>query len=297
MRAANLLASFIIIPMAMLIQGESVIMFWASYSVLWWVILADVMIAGLLVRTGLAYFNREELLGRELDSLNFRWGLRLFWRAFRGRAASPWDWYRGQVFPTVRTMLLPAGAMAVALVLAVWAGAQQAAVFVLPPDLLRVDQLGQGFVEGLDAVQFLSLAGVATIFLHNLRAVLIATVLGVFSFGVVGVIVLMLPLVVIGYFMGSAAAVGLAPGLFLTAFVLPHGLFELPAICLAGAAILRLGATLATPAEGKTIGEAWLLALADGAKVVLGVALPLFLAAAFVETLVTPHVVARLFGN
>ena len=38
-RAANLLASFIIIPMALLIQGESVIMFWARYSVLWWAIL------------------------------------------------------------------------------------------------------------------------------------------------------------------------------------------------------------------------------------------------------------------
>ena len=38
-RAANLLASFIIIPMALLIQGESVIMFWGDYHTLWWVVL------------------------------------------------------------------------------------------------------------------------------------------------------------------------------------------------------------------------------------------------------------------
>jgi hypothetical protein len=31
-RSANLLASFIIIPTALLIQGESVVMFWGDYS-------------------------------------------------------------------------------------------------------------------------------------------------------------------------------------------------------------------------------------------------------------------------
>mgnify|MGYP002350421547 FL=1 len=34
-RAANLLASFIIIPMALLIQGESIVMFWGDYLTLW----------------------------------------------------------------------------------------------------------------------------------------------------------------------------------------------------------------------------------------------------------------------
>ncbi|HEC21918.1 MAG TPA: hypothetical protein ENI95_03255, partial [Chloroflexi bacterium] len=38
-RAANLLASFIIIPMAFLIQAEALIMFWANYAVLWLIML------------------------------------------------------------------------------------------------------------------------------------------------------------------------------------------------------------------------------------------------------------------
>ena len=75
-RAANLLASFIIIPMAFLIQGEAIIMFWAQYSVLWWAILGQVLITGLLIRTGVAYFNREDMLGRELDTLNLGWAWR-----------------------------------------------------------------------------------------------------------------------------------------------------------------------------------------------------------------------------
>ena len=58
-RAANLLASFIIIPMALLIQGESIVMFWGRYSALWLVIFGEVLIAWLLVRTGIAHFNRE----------------------------------------------------------------------------------------------------------------------------------------------------------------------------------------------------------------------------------------------
>jgi len=67
-RAANLLASFIIVPMALLLIGESLVMFWARYNALWWVIFGQVLIAGLLIRMGIAHFNREELLGREFDT-------------------------------------------------------------------------------------------------------------------------------------------------------------------------------------------------------------------------------------
>jgi len=59
-RAANLLASFIIIPMAILLVGESMIMFWARYHILWWAIFGQIIIAVLLIRAGVAHFNREE---------------------------------------------------------------------------------------------------------------------------------------------------------------------------------------------------------------------------------------------
>jgi ABC-type transport system involved in multi-copper enzyme maturation permease subunit len=77
-RAANLLASFIIIPMALLVQAESILILWANFSVLWWVIIGLVIVAVLLIRMGIAYFNREELLGREFDTLNVSWGFRTF---------------------------------------------------------------------------------------------------------------------------------------------------------------------------------------------------------------------------
>jgi hypothetical protein len=72
-RASNLLASFIIIPMALLIQAESGLMFWADYKPLWFVSAALVVVALILARMGIALFNREELLGREIDELNVPW--------------------------------------------------------------------------------------------------------------------------------------------------------------------------------------------------------------------------------
>jgi hypothetical protein len=87
-RAANLLASFIIIPAAQLIILESTVMFWARYEVLWGILLALVICGVMLARIGIHLFNREELLGRSIDMLNLRWAWRTFKTAFTGQARS-----------------------------------------------------------------------------------------------------------------------------------------------------------------------------------------------------------------
>jgi uncharacterized membrane protein SpoIIM required for sporulation len=296
-RAANLLASFIIIPMTFLIQGESVVMFWANYDVLWWAIIGQIVVAALLIRTGVAKFNREELLGRELDVINLRWGISTFWRAFIGQATSPLDWYQKEVFPTLRRLNMPLGLIAATLAVGMVVGAGQARVFVLPADALNLENLGKGFVTGLEAIRFFSVQNVSTVWLHNLRVMMLATVLGIFSFGVLGILVLMFPMMLIGYFTGAVAGAGISPWLFMLAFVVPHGILEVPAIILAGAAILRLGGTLAAPSPGKTIGEAWLQALGDWTKVIVGLVLPLLLGAALLEVFVTPNLVPLIFGG
>jgi len=51
-----------------------------------------------------------------------------------------------------------------------------------------------------------------------------------------------------------------------------------------------MGATLTAPAEGKTIGEAWIGTLARWAKIMLGLVIPLFLIAALIEVFLTPRV-------
>jgi stage II sporulation protein M len=85
--------------------------------------------------------------------------------------------------------------------------------------------------------------------------------------------------------------------LFLAAFVLPHGLFELPAASVATALAVRLGATFMSPRQGVTVGEGWLWALADFIKVFVALVLPLLVLAAAIEVHVTPSIVVRAFGG
>jgi uncharacterized membrane protein SpoIIM required for sporulation len=176
-------------------------------------------------------------------------------------------------------------------------GMTQARVFPLPLHILTWQDLNQGFVQQLDRFRFFSASGVGSVWFQNIRAILLATLLGIFSFGVLGILVVMLPFALMGYFMVNLAGAGISPLSFLAGFVLPHGVVEVPAILLAGAAILRLGATLAAPAPGRTIGEAWLQALGEWARVFVGLVIPLLLCAATLEVLVTPRVALWILGN
>ena len=297
-RAANLLASFVIIPMALLVQGESLIMFWARYDVLWWVIAGLLLVDALLIRMGVGLFNREELLGRDLDELN----LRAAWRTLRGEFigaahGSVARWYRVEVAAALRRSVLPCLVVVIALTGAGLVGATQASVFPLPREAFPLDDISGDFAERLARFDLFSPGGAALIALHNLRAVALATLLGVFSFGTMSVVVLMIPLGLIGYFAAAVGAVGFSPWLFVAAFILPHGILEIPAAIAIGGAMLRLGASVIAPPPSKSLGESWLAALADWLKIGLGVALPLFLGAAALEVFVTPRVIQAIFGG
>jgi len=171
---------------------------------------------------------------------------------------------------------------------------------VFPAEALNLDNFGEGIsanIEGVGVVQFFTVGGVFTIWMHNIRTILLATVFGLFSFGVLGVLLMILPFVLIGYFTATIAHLGISPWLFLTATVLPHGIIEIPAILLAAAIILKLGATLATPAPGYSISEAMLRALGEWARIMVVLVLPLLLGAAILEIFITPQIVILLFGS
>jgi len=299
-RAANLLASFIIIPMAILLVGESMIMFWARYHILWWAIFGQMVIAGLLIRAGIAHFNREDLLGRELDTLNLGWAWHIFHDELVGKADSFTEWWKRKVQGSVASLKWPLILSLLIMSAGVVFGVLQAKNYPLPSEALDWKQLEEGMLRGIETfgtIRFFSVESVGIIFLHNLRVIALASILGVFSFGVLGLIVLVLPLGLIGYFTGTVAQTGISIWQFLVAFVLPHGIVEIPAIILTGAIILRLGITLVTPADGSTIGEAWLRSLAEWVKIFFIFIIPLLLAAAFLEVFVTPKVALLLFGG
>jgi len=296
-RAANLLASFVVIPVAELIIIESMVMFWARYHVLWWIVLALFLIAVVLARMGLRLFNREELLSREIDVLNVRWAARTFWDAFRGNATSLGSWYRDVLRTTVVQLRIPIVMLAVALLSGYFLGVDLARTFTLPADLFQWDGIGGEMAEYLDAFNLMGTAGWLRILFVNVRAIIIATLLGAFTFGVLGVILLMITFGLIGYFAGNVALAGGSLSQFLIAFILPHGVLEIPAAILAGAAILQLGSAALRIPSGRSLGEGWMDALAGWARVVLAFVIPLLLGAAALEVFLTPRVVMAYFGG
>ena len=319
-RASNLLASFIIIPAALLIQVEAIIMFYANYNVLWWIALFLVVVDVILVRMGIHIFNREELLGREIDELN----VPSLWRTFYGRLRWERWWFGRGVCPTVCSRPMPSwlrwlgtlgglygrdipailrrSRLAIALVvvgllMSAGIGYHYAARYQLSPDALRLDDISAETFTDVPSVDWLPAFTVRGVLSNNVRALLLATLLAVFSFGTLAEALLMAPLAIVFFFVAQAARMGYDPALFFAAFILPHGLFELPAAIIATAMAVRLGATFMSPPQGMTIGEGWLRALADLVKVFVALVVPLLALSAVVEVYVTPAIVVRVFGS
>jgi uncharacterized membrane protein SpoIIM required for sporulation len=286
-RAANLMVSFVVIPVALLMQAESAVMFWGQYHALWWVTFGLIIVAGLLIRTGIGHFNREVLLGREVDVLDFKWMWRVYNSALKGNAKTITEWLRIEIKRVLSRMWLPALFVFVAIVGGFIVGVSQANVFRIPSDMLRIEELHQGSIEGFEVLSVFDTSSVLLLWFHNSRAIVLATLAGVFSYGVLGLLILMLPFIIIGYLAGTFSSIGISIDTMLLGFVLPHGIFEIPAIALAGAAILRLGATLAAQTKEVSISEGLLKAFADWTKTILLFVLPLLLLAAVMEALVT----------
>jgi uncharacterized membrane protein SpoIIM required for sporulation len=296
-RAANLLASFIIIPAALLMQAEAVIMFWRRYDVLWGVLVGVLLLAAAFVRIGLRQFRREELLAREAEEIRFDRMAHTFVRAFMGGARNPAEWYARTVFPAIRRSLPAIGWTALALAMSIPVGIYLAGKMPIPPELFRAANLRQRFLEAMGQTGFFSWSFSGFIILSNLRALALASLLGIFSLGILGLIVLMLPFVIIVFATALMAGGGIPPGAFLLGFVLPHGIVEIPEMILAGAMILRWGACLLARPAGRSLGDIWLEAMADWLAVFIGIVLPMLVLAAILETWATPVVAAWVMGT
>jgi uncharacterized membrane protein SpoIIM required for sporulation len=132
---------------------------------------------------------------------------------------------------------------------------------------------------------------------NNVRSLTGASLLAVFSLGTLAVALLMAPFTIIFYFVAQVARMGYSPLLFLVAFVLPHGILEVPAAAIATGLAVRLGASVVAPPPNASVGSAWLWALADLLKVFVALVLPLLALAAVLEVYVTPAVVVWVFGR
>jgi len=298
-RAANLLASFVVVPVAFLLQGETILIFWGNEDVLWYAIVGVTLLAALLVRLGLSHFRREYLLGREIDTINFKWIGRTFRDRFRGRATSIWEWYRTELPVTLKQLRQPLMVVVGLAILAaiasyIWVVENVPAYIDLTPE--RIDEFRTFIADNLTNLDSLGERLPAPVlFYHNARTTVAFLLLGLVSFGTLGLTLFIGNIALVGGVLGAAQLVGYSPLLAFAVGILPHGIFELSAILLATAAMLKVGAQLVTPQPDKSLGEILLLSLVDWFRVFVGIVLPFLALAALIEIYLTPLFIKLAF--
>lgn len=298
-RSANLLASFVVVPVAFLLQGETILIFWGNEDILWYAIVGVTLLSILLVRLGLSHFRREYLLGREIDTLNFKLIGRTFRDRFKGQAKSVFEWYRIELPITLRQLLQPllvvlGLGLITAIVTYVWVIIKVPGYIQLTPE--RVVEFRTFIAENLTNLDSLGERLPAPIlFYHNARTTVAFLLLGLVSFGTLGLTLFIGNIALVGGVLGAAHLVGYSPLLAFAAGIMPHGIFELSAVFLATAAMLKVGAQLVTPQSDKSLGEILLLSLADWFRIFVGVVLPLLAIAALIEIYVTPLLIKLAF--
>lgn len=311
-RAANLLASFIIIPMSLIINGESFIMFIApdaesssGIGALWAIIVGMFIVVALLLRIGNSIFNREELLGRTIDAINVRNIFRGIWKWIiavddKGTPArNIFDWYRRGTLYSLKKLKVGVGISIVIFFIAFVAGY----VIGLQPEwqlpladtsnLEAVGTVDEFFEQFTGTVDNPQVSALRFIIWQNARVLIAATLLGMFSFGVAPLVLTPVVYAIIGYVLSQFVMAGSDLTVFAAA-LLPHGIVEIPVIILATAIAFRMGAVMTKPPLGETVGYAWSVTLGDTIKLWITVVIPGLLLAAVLEVFLTPAIVASV---
>lgn len=300
-RAANMLASFIVVPVALVLQFEAYLLAFEYYGLLWWITVGMLVTAIIFVRIGVQLFDREQLLGRNLDFLRLGWAGRTWWHAFSGRLDNDgrfpgWSvWLRG-TWQLVPLLKLPLAVLVFIVVAASIFGAAMAAWMPLPPEMLSELRSSQMQSNILVLRELLGQLPVF-IFAHNLRAIGLLVLLGLLTFGVLNIIVFALPITIIAFMTAQFASVGENPLVFLGATILPHGWIELPALMLVAAAALRWQTVVIAHPGEQLLSVKWLRASADFFRILIVFGVPMFLAAALLESFVTPEVIIWVYGS
>jgi uncharacterized membrane protein SpoIIM required for sporulation/ABC-type transport system involved in multi-copper enzyme maturation permease subunit len=302
-RAATLLASFVLVPVSVLIQIQALLFIAQRYDLVQIMTAGVAVVALALIRTGMLTFSREEILSREHEQLNLRQIALTFRRFFSEHQAAgvPVNSYRVLPFAPLRfyQQELPAmlGALRLPLLL-VGIGVISGTLFGALVGV-RVEQL-HVLLANVGTAPPPSPGFAAQIFANNLRVSLLSNIVSTFTFGVFAFLVPTVAFAQIGFIStalgGSWLALGPdSPTQFLVAYVLPHGIIELPVFILSAAWGLRIGAALLAAPTGFTVGENLIWALANWFKTWLLLIAPLVLLAALIEGLLTPLLVSWLY--
>lgn len=268
MRAANVMASFIVLPMSVVLELEAGLILIGRGELLWGFAAAMALGAAILLRMGLAGFSRESMLARETGGgrplRRLRRATVEAWRA----APAGLGLLRRRLTPlAISASGFPAGA------LLGYAGAGALPAGVARPALAAVLAQAQAPAPATLALQ---------LFLHNLLAILLAAGLAAVTAGLTGWLLTALPGALVGY------AAALSSWSLALGGILPNGLIEIPVAIVAGGLAVQIGAAAIHMDSGGGWGRRLLQAQIEMAKALLWL-LPLLALAALLEAFVTPR--------
>ncbi len=311
-RAANLLASFVLVPVAILLQVQAILMIGNRWDLVQASTLMVLVAMLALLRTGLSIFNREEILSREHEQFNgqrIRELAVLFFKEYQPAGVMPAR-YQGVPFslrrfyrhelPALLRELRPAfgivGLAVLSGLLVGWYAAEN-----LPLRAARAFILER--VGNPEHGASLPLAlGIAA---NNLRVSILSSLLSLISFGLFAFLVQAVVFAQIAFTVTTLVQNGgvwfsgerLDPFQFLITYLLPHAIIELPTFMVVSALGIRIGAAVLSPPGGFSVGHNILWALANFAKVWLLVLLPLIVLAGLVEGLLTTSLIVAVYGG
>ena len=226
MRAANVMASFIILPMSVVLQMEAGLILVGRGELLWGFAGMMTVAAVILLRMGLAGFSREALLARDAGSPRLLLRAKTAARAaFAGRPS-----FLRLIWLRRAPLLIALAGWPLGMVIGWLAGSAS----VIPravarPVLGALLRAAQAPSPALAAFNFFS---------HNLTAILLAGLLAGVTAGLSGFLLNFLPAFLVGYAAGLSSWAIALHGIF------PNGVLEIPAAIVAGGLAVQIGAAV-----------------------------------------------------
>ena len=224
MRAANVMASFIILPMSVVLQVEAALILLGRPEFLWGFALLMIALAAVLLRMGLDGFSREALLAREVGLRNpLKRASNAISLAFSSRPGMPRLLWLRRGPMLIAAAGLPIGAAAGYLA-AVTAAIPASAVQPALSSLIRAAGSGSWPDQAL------------AIFGHNVLAFALVPLIAVLTAGLSGFLLTFFPGFLLGYAAAASSWSIARSGIF------PNGLVEIPAAVIAGGLAIQIGA-------------------------------------------------------
>lgn len=168
--------------------------------------------------------------------------------------------------------------------------------YPLPASLFPLNDISTKTFAEVQKFRLLPEVSTSFIFWNNVRVVTLAAIVSVFSFGSLTLFLTLINVGLVSFIITAIVMLGYDPWLFTAAFIMPHGLLEIPAILIGMTFALRIGTGLISPPARLDIGQGLLLTLANFAKISIFLVIPMLLLAAYIEANITPQIVLMVYA-